>query len=91
MRDYYLCFDNKDQAYSALSKYVVDNSLCGDTLTCIDEIGVMYDVMVDVLDKVPVLVSRTEKPGYHVNIRSSETLELDDYIVYPLTPSRRWA
>lgn len=91
MRDYYLRFDNKDIAYETLSNYVRKGRLCGDALTCIDEIGIMYDTVVDILDNTPVIISRTEKPGYHVNIRSSETLDLDDYVVYPITPSRRWA
>lgn len=91
MIDYYLRFDNKDIAYSALSNYVRDGELCGDALTSIDEIGIMYDTVVDILDGNPVLVSKTEKPGYHVNIRTSEALNLDDYVIYPITPSRLWA
>lgn len=84
MNDYYLSFSDKEAAHSALSNYVREGELCGDKNVSID---VLYDVT---LDDDFVVVSKIAKPGYLINIRSRTPLNLSDYEVHPLTPSRRW-
>ena len=93
MTDYYLRFSDKTQAYSILSNYVREGVLCGDKSFSIDEIGVLYNFTYDITsDGLMTNVVKTATPGYHVNIRTRlNTDYLDNYKIYPNTPSRQWA
>lgn len=83
MTDYYLKFDTEAQATAVLYD--------GETprYRNIDIIGVMYQNTGT--DEAPVMKAL---PGWHVNVRlvdEEDAEALEDFQVFPQTPSRVWA
>lgn len=87
MIDYYLKFASEAEAQDIL--YTSNQPKYPNT----DVIGIIYKptgVMLDTAEgPVPEMVPI---PGWHVNVRSSETLpELDLYHIEVKSPTRQWA
>lgn len=61
---------------------------------CLDVAGLMFKP-VSTEEEGEDVAEYVELPGYHVNMRviddKLDVTALDDYIIYPKTPSRVWA
>lgn len=89
--DYFLCFDNEDEARMQLYEEEADDTLTP-KYAAIDVIGTIYKPTGKTLttDEGPV-DEMTPIDGWHVNVRhTADAPELDQWRVYPQTPARMW-
>lgn len=87
--DIYLRFKDQAAAEAALiaEGFHVDDGAVWHDSESIDAVGTMYSAAGEGDDVVFTPVA-----GYHVNIRTELNMDsLDDFRVYPVTPSRLWA
>lgn len=90
--DYFLKFDNEDEARMQLYEEEVDDTRTP-KYAAIDVIGTIYEPTGNMID-----TDEGEMPemapieGWHVNVRhNAEAPELDQWRVFPSTPQRLWA
>lgn len=91
-KDYFLRFDNEDEALIQLYEEEADDTRTP-KYAAIDVIGIIYKPTGKMIDtdegEVPEMAPID---GWHVNVRHNAAApELDQWRVYPETPARMWA
>jgi hypothetical protein len=87
MTDLYLKFTDEAQANEVLTTKVIDT--IKNNFANVSTIGVLYRPTGAIDTEGNPVMEPTE--GWHVNVRTDkDTLELEQYRMYPTTPNRVW-